>query len=89
MAKFEKGKRFLKDHYLATSSVIFKQFKWGAVLFFLGLVLVYAAFKMEPSLSQEWVLLLGLILVGVGFLMAMMAQVRMLISRILRFWLDK
>lgn len=81
---------FLKAHYSAPLSISFKQFKLGAMLFFFGFVVIYLANNLyPPSARQEMIFLLGLIIGGLGFIIAMMAQVRMLISRILHFFWDK
>ena len=80
---------FLKQHYTAPMELSFKQFKLGAMVFFFGMVVVYIAVNLiPPSLQQELVLLLGLLIGGLGFIIAMMAQVRMLISRLLGFFLN-
>ena len=77
----------LREHYSAPLSHIFKQFKLGAMTFFLGMVIVYSSLKSMPdSWQQELVLLTGLIAVGVGFLIAMLAQTRMLIARLIQFF---
>lgn len=77
----------LKKHYSATLMQSFKQFRWGAVLFFIGLVIIYAGSQsLQPSLAQELVILLGLMVLGVGFIIAILAQIRMLIGRLLIFW---
>lgn len=68
---------------------MFPQFKLGAVIFFWGLIVIYAGSQLlPPSLSQEIVVLIGLLLIGCGFLVALMAQTRMLIGRILRFFFE-
>ncbi len=65
----------------------FKQFRLGAVLFFVGLLLVYLASQLlQPSLSQEIATLIGLCVIGLGFVIAISAQMRMLISRLVAFW---
>ena len=80
---------FLKQHYSAPLDVSFKQFRLGAMLFFTGGVIIYiSANLISASASQEALLLGGLIIGGIGFIIAMMAQVRMLISRIYRFFRD-
>lgn len=57
------------------------------MLFFTGMVTIYSASEaMTPSLAQEWVTLAGLVLVGVGFVIAILAQGRILISRLYHFW---
>lgn len=77
----------LKQHYLASLEQSFKQFRLGAVVFFLGLLIIYAASQLlSPSLAQELATLAGLTVLAAGFLIAMLAQIRMLIGRLLRFW---
>jgi apolipoprotein N-acyltransferase len=77
----------LKAHYSAPLSVSFKQFRLGAMLFFLGGVLIYLAnAQLSPSAAQEATVLAGIIIGGCGFVWAMLAQMRMLISRIVRFF---
>nr|WP_254722242.1 hypothetical protein [Gilvimarinus xylanilyticus] len=59
----------------------------GAVVFFAGLVVVYIASQaVPPSLTQELITLAGLLLIGVGFIIAIAAQMRMLGARLLAFW---
>jgi hypothetical protein len=70
--------------------VLFKRFRLGVSLFFCGLVAIYGASQlMAPSLQQELVVLLGLVVGGVGFIIAMSAQLRMTVSRIWHFFNDK
>lgn len=81
----------LKDKLIRFHSVplaqSFKQFRLGAVLFFVGLLLVYLASQLlQPSLSQEIATLIGLCVIGLGFVIAISAQMRMLISRLVAFW---
>ena len=83
-------KQALLIHYTATQQTSFKQFRLGVVLFFLGMVIVYIAVNLwQASLQQEVILASGLILGGVGFIWALMAQLRMLISRFVRFFANK
>jgi hypothetical protein len=66
---------------------IFPRFKLGAMIFLLGLVVIYCGTQLlPPSLIQEINTLVGLLLIAIGFLMSLMAQVRMLIGRILRIF---
>lgn len=77
----------LKQHYLASLEQSFRQFRLGAVIFFAGLVVIYIASQaLAPSLAQELATLAGLLILGTGFIIAMLAQVRMMIGRLLRFW---
>lgn len=79
-------KTALKAHYSAPLKQTFTQFRWGVVLFFIGLVIIYTGSQVfQPSLSQEIVTLLGLTIIGIGFITAMMAQIRMLVSRFVHF----
>jgi len=60
------------------------------MLFFTGLVGLYIAqTAMSDSLQQELLALGAIAMAGLGFLIAMLAQIRMLISRLLNFYLDK
>jgi len=80
----------LKTHYTAPMQQSFQQFKLGAMLFFTGLVGLYIAqTAMSDSLQQELLALGAIAMAGLGFLIAMLAQIRMLISRLLNFYLDK
>jgi len=79
----------LKQHYGESLSVVFKQFRLGASIFFTGMVAVYAGHKLPSSWPQEITLALGLICVAVGFIIAMMAHIRMLIIRVINFIKDK
>ncbi|UTF61058.1 hypothetical protein [Gilvimarinus sp. DA14] len=81
----------LKERFIAYCSVplaqSFKQFRLGAVLFFIGLLVVYLASQLlAPSLQQELATLAGLCVIAVGFAIAICAQMRMLASRLLAFW---
>lgn len=83
-------KQALLIHYTATQQASFKQFRLGVMLFFLGMVVVYIANNLwQASLQQEIILASGLICGGIGFIWALMAQLRMLISRFVRFFTNK
>jgi len=57
------------------------------MVFFTGLVVIFAAAQLlTPSLSQELVTLLGLLITALGFAIAMFAQLRMLLGRLRAFW---
>ncbi|MBB3167830.1 hypothetical protein [Simiduia aestuariiviva] len=87
MSKLQLFLDLLKRHYQAPLSQAFAQFKLGAMVFFVGMVLVYMAQQLiDPSLRQEAFTLAGLLLAGLGFIMAMGAHLRMLISRLWHFF---
>ncbi len=80
-------KQALKTHYSAPLDVSFRQFRLGLSLFFCGMVILYGANQLlQPSLQQELMVLLALLVGGLGFLLAMMAQLRMVISRLWHFF---
>ena len=86
----DRWRQALKQHYTAPLQVSFKQFRLGAMMFFTGLVGVYIAQQALPdSWQQELLALAGLTCAGLGFILAMLAQVRMLISRLIGFYLNK
>ncbi len=65
----------------------FAQFRWGVIIFFIGLVVIYiGSVALTPSLAQEIITLVGLIVIAIGFITAIMAQVRMTVSRLLLFF---
>ncbi len=79
----------LYQHYVTPPEEVFPQFKLGASLFLVGLVVIYGGYRLlQPSLAQEITTLVGLMIICGGFLTAMMAQVRMLIGRLLRFFFE-
>lgn len=79
----------LKQHYSAPLADVFKQFKLGASLFFCGMVGVYTGLRLDSSWTQEIILVVGIGLTAIGFLLAMLAHVRMLIIRIVHFIKDR
>ena len=87
---FKTWRLALKSHYTAPLEKSFKQFRTGVILFGVGLAIIFVAnTNVEPSAKQEIYILLGLILTGSGFIIAMLAQIRMLISRIVIFFEKK
>ncbi len=59
-------------------------FSIGAVLFFFGLgLVVFANQRLLPSLGQELIVLLGLLIGGLGALTALAGYVALMISRFL------
>lgn len=90
MTRLSALKTLLLEHYSADLKTIFKQFRNGALAFGGGLMLVfYANTQLEPSLQQELLVLFALVLVGAGFIIAMLAQVRMVIGRFVQFFSRK
>lgn len=76
----------LYKHYTASQRKIFKQFRLGVGLFFVGLVGVYANYNLlTESLGQELFLLTCLVVIVTGFIIAILAQIRLLVGRILHF----
>ncbi|ARN74970.1 hypothetical protein [Oceanicoccus sagamiensis] len=54
----------------------------GALLFFIGIGFIQSADKlMEPSIAQEGYALLGLLISGSGFIIALTAQLFLIIYR--------
>lgn len=85
MAKI--GWRSLKEHYTRSPRRAFQQFRVGVSFFFLGLVGLYIAQTlMQPSLEQELVVLGSLLVLGGGFIWAMMGHLRLLVGRLIRFF---
>lgn len=56
-------------------------FSYSAIIFFICLVSIYSVSKQAPSLEQELQLLFFVILGGLGFCSALIAQVCMIIQR--------
>ncbi|PCK08943.1 MAG: hypothetical protein COA42_06650 [Alteromonadaceae bacterium] len=69
---------------------VFYAFRGGLIYFFVGMMTVYLAGQsMTPSLEQDLVVLLGLLLTIVGFFIAMMAYMRLIIGRFVQFFSKK
>lgn len=90
----KKKARALKEgllaHYSAPLALSLRQFRNGAIYFAVGLgTVLMANAYMAPSVQQEWVVLGGLVLGGCGFILAMMAQMRLMISRLVQFFRHK
>ncbi|MCP3909034.1 MAG: hypothetical protein GY712_13570 [Oceanicoccus sp.] len=61
---------------------ILRLYALGALLFFIGIGFIQSADKlMDPSIEQEGYALLGLIVGGSGFVIALTAQVFLIIYR--------
>ena len=69
---------------------LFRQFRNGAMLFFAGFVAVYGAHQsLVPSLEQELAVLGGICFIALGFVIAILAQFRLIAGRFLQFFLNK
>lgn len=80
----------LKIYYSAPLDKTFRQFRNGAIYFAVGLIMIYLAnTSLPPSAQQELIILVGLIMGAIGFVIAMLAQVRLIIGRIVQFWNKK
>ena len=67
---------------LADTRRILKLYGLGALLFFLGIGGIQGATKiLAPSLEQEVYVLLGVVIAGLGFIIAMCAQCLLIIHR--------
>ena len=61
---------------------ILKIYALGALLFFIGLGIIQGADKlMPPSLEQESYALLGILVGGAGFMLAMLCQLALIMHR--------
>lgn len=81
-------KKSLRDYYLVPLEVSFRQFRAGLIYFAVGFgTVLMANAYMEPSLRQELIVLGGVVLGGIGFICALVGQSRLLVGRLLRFWL--
>lgn len=74
-------------YYSVPLAVPFRQFRNGLIYFAVGMgTVLFANLYMTPSLLQEVVVLFGLAMTSIGFLIAMLAQMRLIISRFVRFF---
>ena len=81
----------LRDKFKAFADVSleqhFRKFRAGVIYFGVGGILIYLAnAALEPSIRQELVMLGGIILGSIGFIIAIIAQARMVISRVYYFF---
>lgn len=87
---FHTLKHGLTDYYLEPQPPVFKQFRNGLIYFGVGLMtIIMANLYLLPSLTRELVTLAGLLFIAVGFFIAMMAHMRLLIGRFVRFLMNK
>lgn len=90
LERLSRCKKALLEHYLVDPFIVFKQFRLGAMAFGIGLGLIITAhLYLFPSVQQELLTFVGLLAGGAGFFIAMMAQIRLLIGRIVRFYYNK
>lgn len=76
----------LKIYYSAPLGTVFRQFRAGVIYFSVGLMSIFMANTyLQPSLQQEWAVFFGLALAAIGFLLALMAEVRLIIGRFVQF----
>ncbi len=79
-------KSALLQYYNVPTTVAFRQFRNGAIYFGVGIGMILMANQMlPPSVRQEWIVAFGLVMATVGFLMAMTAEMRLIISRLVQF----
>lgn len=87
---FQAIKKMLYRHYTAPLSEIFHKFRNGLIYFTVGFMLVFFAnIYSEESLQQELIVLLGACLIAIGFSIAILAQIRMIITRFVKFFTTK
>lgn len=68
----------------------FKQFRLGSSLFFAGLVVIHCANQLlQPSLVQELCTGLGVLIIVTGFIMAILAEGRLVLARFLGLFYKK
>ena len=80
----------LKNYYTEPMTQTFRRFRSGLIYFGVGLGTILMANEyMTPSLSRDLVFLFGLILLAIGFFIAMLAHTRLIISRIVIFFQKK
>jgi len=85
-----KAKTALLAHYTSPQLTTFKTLRNGFIYFAVGLVAIYIANTQIPaSINQELLTLAGLIACGAGFIIAMTAYIRLVISRFIIFFSKK
>jgi hypothetical protein len=90
MIDHELIKRALRAYFNVPMIDLFKQFRSGAIAFGIGLgTVLLANSSMPSSVKQELIMLAGLVIGGIGFVVALNAQLRMMIGRIVQFFLRK
>jgi hypothetical protein len=80
----------IKAYYFVPLEISFRQFRSGLIYFGVGFgTVLMANAYMEESLAQELVVLGGLMLGGLGFVLALIGQSRLLVGRLLHFWFKR
>lgn len=80
-------KAALWRYYSAPQLSLFFNLRNGFIYFAVGLVSVYMAnINMPPSLTQECIVLAGILFCALGFFIAMKAYIRIVISRFVLFF---
>jgi len=81
-------RKAIRAYYFVPLEISFRQFRAGLIYFATGFgTVLMANAYMQPSLQQELVVLGGIVLGGYGFVLALLGQSRLLVGRLLRFWL--
>lgn len=79
-------RRALFVYYNAPLTEVFKRFRAGLIYFSVGMMIILMANQsLEPSLRQDLVTLAGLVMVIIGFFIAIMSHMRLIIGRIVQF----
>lgn len=83
-------KQLLSEHYSAPLYKVFRQFRNGAIFFAVGMMIIYLSLTaMPPSAKQEFILLCGILIAAGGFVVAILAHIRMIIGRVVHFFRSK
>lgn len=81
------GKAALDIYYSAPLTLVFYRFRNGLIYFSVGLVIIILANQtLPPSLKQDLITLAGLILAIIGFVLAMLSHMRLIIGRFYRYF---
>lgn len=90
MKLWQRFLKAIKAYYFVPLEIPFRQFRAGLIYFGVGFgTVLMANAYMEESLAQELVVLGGLLLGGIGFVLALIGQSRLLVGRLLRFWFNR
>ncbi len=75
---------------ISTSDKDVKRFRLGLSIFFTGLVFLYITNEvLEDSLSQEIFSLFFIVIISVGFILAIISETRFVLTRIVTFFKSK